>query len=316
MYKYLLPLIAFSLIVGGCKKKEQEPEEPQCTLHGFTVAADHIHDNIAECTYGTIDLTSDTLTKKAVFLSGLSFDNAAFNTSDHCYYVCKQYSDNTSSNIIYKIDLKGAVTTLTSDEQLISSAIAYNKLLNKFYCVGRTSILELNITGNKFEAKEIVVPAHAMQYYRSGLAVDNVTGAIYYLTSDSTSTNYYVERFKNGAGGSEIVASGVGARLYGLQFNKSDGKLYALSYPWSNINWSYTPDLVKIDPLDGTISKLASPGFFIVPGSCSTCIDPCSDQYIISTYSYDYHLLATFSTAGALIKKDTASPFYQGLEMN
>jgi len=321
MGKYIMGAIAASLLLfPSCKKDTTSTSTTTCSsvLYGNSAPAS-LYDSASA--FGVINPASATLTGTATFM-GTNYENqAAFNTSDNCYYVFKTHmGGNTSPGPLYKISTSGTITSLTTTGTSQYSSPVYDRANNKLYCIKDNQLAEITIAGSTFSTTGLVTPIH---YFSNAgcVTVDNNTGDVYYLTANDTIT-YYIEKYHPGSSASVSVASGsfsAGTTVWGVQglrFNKNDNMLYATRGAYA----APTFDFIKINPASGTISTVATITGCINPEFYSACIDPCSNRYIISTprtpAAPTIAVLYQLSMTGTVIHCDTTASLLQGMDVN
>jgi hypothetical protein len=311
-------------LFAACTKPVKKPTT-SCTptLYGYASLPATLFDTVSSRTYGIINPATVTSGTIGTFNTSTYSNQAAFNSSDNCYYAFKTHmGSGAGTTTLYKTDLSGAVNTLPGAAATYYG-LTYNKVTNKLYCLyntGTTTTLsEVNILGSAFSATTVATPVHPFfdPYFGANTTVDDNTGAVYYTTGDTSTT--YIEKYMPGVSGSVVTATCTGGRyLLGLRFNKSDNMLYAIkAYPTgSPINF----DFIKINPATGAIATMAVLPFAVNPEFYSATIDPCNNKYIISTIGGGTTMTSSFvnqlDMAGTIVQHDTTTRFYQGLYIN
>ena len=321
MNKYLSLSIAAIVLLSVSCKKSSTSRTTSCssTLYGYTLPVGSAYYDTA-CSFGIINESTAAFSILGTFSSCTYSTQAAYNTSDNCYYTFKMtMGDATSSSSLYRISTSGAVTALTNSSGAAYSSLTYNSSTNHLYGISTTLsgsyLVQITIAGTTFSSTSPVSPVHPFALYGWATAdpvtVDNTTGDMYYVTGDTLT--YYIEKYHPGASASTVVASGTGAwDIYGMQFNKNDNMLYAVrqNHP------SNTCDFIKINPSTGSISTLAPFSIGINSDFYSTVIDPCSNRYIISTpINMGIYTVSQLSMTGSVLQFDTTATFYQGLSV-
>ena len=172
--------------------------------------------------------------------------------------------------------------------------------------------MQINISGSTFTTTVIATLVHP---FMGSLTVDNNTGNMYLSTGDTAT--YYIEKYTSGSSATSVVATGSGAwDILGLRFNKNDNMLYAIRENYPGVG----QDFIKIDPSAGSITTLSS---ISLPSAVdrefySTCIDPCSNHFYISTIVNSGYrgILQQFTMTGSIVATDTTSTFLQSLDVN
>ena len=302
------------IIVTACKKNTSNKTTCTSTLHAYTAVMNPIYTGLDTCSQGIINMATGSIATAGSFLSIIYFTNqAAFNTSDNCYYIFKSVNygiGSISASALYKINAAGTATILTPPDTFGYSSIAYNSATNKLYCNRNGSLAEITIGASSYTATNLVAPIHpfARQLYSPGnITVDNATGDMYYATGDTS--NYYIEKYHPGTTTSTVVASGTNGYILELRFNKNDNMLYAIK-----AHEQISFDFIKINPTAGTTTTVVVLGLPFNVDMYSATLDPCSDHYILSTIpSLNLFVVYQLNMAGAIVHTDTTATFYQGL---
>jgi hypothetical protein len=311
---------ALVILFAACKKDAQKTTSCTSTLYGYNVPHSGIYDTVATRTNGIVNPTTAAISSIGSFSASAYTNQAAFNSSDNCYYVFKtRMGVGAGYNTLYKISLSGVVTTLTNATPVNCYALTYNRVTNKLYCItvaGTVSALaEITITGSAYTTTNLTTGVHTP--YANNTTVDDNSGAVYFTTGDTTTS--YIEKYTPGGSTSSVVATVSGAwAVLGLSYNKSDNMLYAvkmLHYPTG----THYDDFLKIDPSTGTVATLSALTFEVNPEFYTACVDPCNSRYIISTLGGTTWMscyLNQLDLTGALVQHDTTAGFIQGLSVN
>jgi hypothetical protein len=305
-----LACLGLSATFVGCKKNTANKTTCSSTLHGF--AADSIGmGSIGTCNHITINSATGYATSSGTFNGNATFDyQAAYNTSDGNYYVFKTQNSLDPSPILYKIDGSGTVTSLTPVSSSYHSSINYSQHDNKLYCFKDHAIAEVTISGSTFSATTVCVPLHSLvndPFGAGAMTIDHSTGDIYYRTQ--TGSTGYVERYHPGTSSPTVVPT-VTDSLFGLRFNNSDSKLYAIKS--NGVDFRF----VKIDPASGALTTFAILNADVNMDFFSAVIDPCSNRYVFSSLiniSPLVSVLYQVDMTGTVVQHDTTASFYQGL---
>jgi len=263
---------------------------------------------------GIINPATATATSICTFSSDVYSNQATYNTSDHCYYMFKTGG---GSQTLYKISLSGAVTSYSnaSGTSIRYDGLVYSAAANKLYGIkvvpGSSAIVEISISGSLF-TESIVASTIGTHYWASPAtcSINNATGDIFYALRNVTVNSWYIEKYHPGASSATLIDSGTNAGILGLRFNKNDNMLYAMQ------EGAAPQKMIKIDPVSGTVTSLATLGFVVNNEFYSSVIDACSNRYIV-TSSIDT-ASGTFSQldmSGAVLQHDTVNTIYQGLEV-
>ena len=297
------------VLFASCKKTNKTTS-CSSTLHGYTAPVDTMYSGASyTCNHGIINTTTGGMATFGSFTGSLIFTNqAAFNTSDNCYYVF-------GTSNLYKIDASGTTTAFAPADTSSYSSITYNSSTNKLYCIKTGRLAELTTTSTTFSATSLVMPAHPFDrelFSAPNIAVDNTSGDMYFVTGIYPS--FYVEKYHPGASSSTVVASGTGGiNLLELRFNKNDNMLYGLQLNADTVTYSF----IKVNPAAGTISTVVNLGAIVNADVYSATLDPCANRYIISTTTNNIHsfILYQVDMSGAIVQHDTTTTFYQGLDV-
>ena len=308
MTRYVLCCIVVLFFIS-CKKKKNISTECSSQIYGYAIPKNS--GGVQSCSFGAVNTSTASITPFATF-PAIMERKSAFNSNDNCYYI---YLDD-----FYKIGQDGKTTVLESADSMYFDALVYNNYNNKFYAIGASSLIEIEVNGNKYTEKRVAHFIHSSYY--SSLTVDN-NGDVYYITQDYDTVHpdrnyYYIEKYHPGNLSSTVVASDGSQRpifsILGLEFNKNDNMLYALRQSSTEL----AMQLIRIDPVKGTITrpinKFLFP-IFIDAGNCSTCIDPCTNRYIISQYDQTTGTatLDQIDMTGAIVQHNETNFIFMGL---
>jgi len=317
MNKCMFVAIATVILLASCKKNTPHSTSCSSTLYGYTVSSSALGLMDTTCNFGIVNESTAAFSGATTFLSTVYSNQAAYNTSDNCYFTFKtSMGDATSVSSMYKIAGSGVATTLANSSGASYSSLTYNGATNSLYGISGGYLVQITTTATSFFSTNLVTPIHPFSLYgwatADPLTVDNATGDIYYVTGDTLT--YYIEKYHPGASASAVVASGTGAwDIYGMQFNKNDNMLYAVR---QNMPGN-TYDFIKIDPSTSTISTVTGLSMGLNSDFYSSCIDPCSNRYILSTVINSHiGILVQLNTTGSILQEDTTATFYQGLTVH
>jgi len=313
MTQNFLVVCLFALcIASSCKKTTGSKTTCTSTLYGYTVSMSAMYDTISTCSFGSINPASGLLSAIGSFASSVYTNQGAYNTSDNCYYVFKTYMGYSDSpSPLYKISSSGSITAITTTGTSVFTSPVFNRVTNKLYCITGGKLAQITISGSTFTTSVLATPVH---HFMGSLTVDNNTGDMYISSGDTVT--YYIEKYTSGSSSTSVVATGTGAwDILGLRYNKNDNMLYAIreNYPASG------DDFIKIDPATGTVTVLTS---LSLPSGIdrefySTCIDPCTNHYYISSVANMSHgILKELSMTGTVLATDSTATFIQSLDIN
>lgn len=317
--KYLPLVLAAALLpcalFTGCKKEAKKTTTCTATLYGYSAADTSVYDPSPAVSVGIINPASIALASLGTISTSTYASQAAFNTSDNCYYTFHtSMGSGYGVGTLYRVDPAGAVTSLAGSG---GYALAYNQHNNKLYCQDGAGLAEVVVSGTSFTRVAVATAIHPLftAFRGANTTVDPATGAIYYTTGDTTVT--YIEKYVPGSAAPTVVASVSGGwDLLGLRFNTSDNMLYAFKETRPAPPTMYC-DFIKINPASGAVATLATPAIVVNPEFYSAAIDPCSNRYYLSTQ--DYTIVAhTFSVtqlnmSGAIVQHDITTSYFQGL---
>jgi len=320
MKKILLSTIVFCailLFMDSCKKdkNQNKAKTTSCTstVYGYSGRASKA--GYSTCSFGVINTSSHAFTNIDTF-SGITYTNqVTYDTSDHCCYFFK---DGRGSYTLYKMSLSGTLTAYKnmSSKFVRYDGIIYNTATNKLYALGmhmdavQATVVELVFNGDWFYPIALATTV-GINYslFPINTTIDNSTGTIYYALSVYTN-QYSIEKYTPGDSSATVITSGSNAGILGLQFNRNDSMLYAMTVGAS------PHEFIKIDPATGTLTSQSVPGISIYHDFYSTAIDACSNRYIITSMvdstSCTY---SQFSMTGVLLEHDTVANVYQGLQV-
>lgn len=311
-------VVAIGLLFFESCKKEKQGETTACksAIYGYNMpdSASLLNITGGTCAYSLVNSATGVGSSMGSFISWGLPVQGAFNHSDNCYYVFKITSTITPGSVLYKISASGTVSTYTKSTAGGCGAIVYNRFNNKLYCAVADSLAEIVISGTYFTTNNLVATVHPMRGYNT--TVNNSNGDVYYTTGDTTV--YYIERYQPGGASSSVVASGTGAwSLLGLKFNNNDNMLYAVTDDHPVVGNHF----IKINPSTGVVSSLSHLPGIINVDFYSTCLDPCSNRFLVSTMSYssigfDTCILNQYNMSGKLVQHDTTTGLFLGLDVD
>lgn len=298
----------------GCVKGPAAKTTCTSTIYGYTMPGPTYFDSIAVCNQGAINPASATFTPSGsgTFLSSGFENQVAYNTSNHCYYAFKTRQHDEGNPPLYEVNSSGTVTAL-GGAMADYDNLVYNDVTNKLYCSKNGAFCEVAISSGSFSATATAATVHPLSGYNSGsTAVDRNSGTMYAVTG--TLGACYIERITSGSTSSAVIVS-TPSQIFGLRFNKADNMLYGITLtPATPIP---VAGLVKIDPSTGTITTLTSiPLQNINLEILSTCMDHCTNHYMVSTLNGGQFVLDQYSTTGILLQHNLTSTFFQGLEVD
>jgi hypothetical protein len=314
--KLIVALCVITMLSFACTKKKGT-SSCTATLYGSK------HTGMdTTFTFGVINSATGTSPGIASYHSRMLNAQGAFNPTDNCYYMLG-YDHYFSTKVkLYKIDLAGAVTTYapSAADTFAYTALAYNKVTNKLYCLKKTSatsskVVEIIVVGSTYSTTPLASTVHpATPDILAYMTVDNNTGNIYFGTQDDTTT-YYVEKYTPGASATTVVAAGTtGWTIFGLRFNPNDNMLYGIrnNSPATGYN------LIKVNPSASTITDIALIASGINEDFYSTTLDPCSNRYLISTLTgsgWSTHILGQLDMSGTVLQSDVIPYSYMGMDV-
>jgi hypothetical protein len=94
-------------------------------------------------------------------------------------------------------------------------------------------------------------------------------------------------------------------------------------YAMKELNPAVSPNncqMIKINPVTGVITTLATAPLYINREFYSACIDPCNNKYFLSSLArgatgWDTAVLYQFNMSGAVLQHDYTPYFYQGMDV-
>ncbi len=323
--KLLLTLVSVTLLfsaITGCKKEKHatpvvSPTPCTSTIYGYYGAInDDLYGPVAPYMFGTFNPSSATSTGIATINTHIRFGDAAYNTSDNCYY---GIIGGSNSPTLCKVSTAGVVTyyTLPSGTHAFIGNLVYSTSNNKLLALQNdsaiTKLSEIVISsGSTYSVTPITtipLPANVTE-----IVSDPYSGDIYAVSiSNTTPYNYTLSKITTA--GTTSVDSGSGA-ITSLRYNTSDNMIYALHYSSTQ---PYA--LVKIDPSGGHTALADLPVHFN-SDFYSTCLDDCNGRYIVSTLKYDsvgsiwdesHGKIYQFDLSGSLLQQDNTPGLFQGL---
>ncbi len=293
-------------LASACKKSTGSKTTCTSTLYGISAPSSSTIDTGISCIFGTINPTTGVISTLGTLFSHGATNQGTYNSSDNCYYIFRY------GYTLYKVAASGSVTSLTPSGASSYSSPVYNSVTNNLYCISGGNLAQISISGTTFLTTVLATPVHPFRGY---LTVDNNTGTIYFASGDTV--NNYIEKYTPGSSATSVVASVTGVwDFLGMKFNKNDNLLYAIreNYPAGG------QDFVKIDPVSGsvtTISIIATPAESGVNiDFYSTCIDPCTNHYYISTGDGVTGILNQYSMTGTLMTTSFTTNILQGMTVN
>lgn len=314
-----------SLCFLSCKKEKEKKTSCAATLYGYNAPSSAFVPSSSLLTtvgFGVINPATATSASFASFLAVTYANEGTYNTTDNCYYVFKSSTAAAGfggSNVLYKIDMTGVVTTLTSSASANYGSPMYNRANNKLYCVEYVgtgqSLVEVVISGSSFSTAGATGFLHPFPG-GDNCTVNDVTGEMYFITKN-TST-YYLDKFNPGTSTfSSVSTLTAPSYLFGLRYNFNDNMMYAVSYDTPNIF-----RFIKVNPSSGAITSMAGIGQTNIE-FCSACINPCANRYILSsrfansiTNSWDSVAIRQYNMSGTLLQQDTTAGLFNGLTVD
>ena len=311
-------LLIALLATTSCKKNSGNKTTCTSTVYGLnTVISPHLLDTAITYHFGVINEASGSTSASGVVRSVAVSDQGAFSTADNSYYFP------SGSSVLYKVSTGGSVTALTYSGSTYTfvSNIVYDRFNNKLYGFPLDNSLpsapalpqEIVISGSTFSfAGAVPVITAGDSLYTLSATCDDNTGAIYFAQSTGTSGVFNIGKFMPGSAAAATIATGSGY-IMGLRFNTTDNKLYAITYAPSGPPYCY----IRIDPATGSVSALSTLSFAINVDYFSGAIDPCSNQYLLTTLVDTAHCsYSRLNMSGALVQHDTVAGVFQGITVN
>jgi len=311
MKKYTLYFIIFIFLLSSCKKSKRTT--CSATLYGFNgilhPSAGGLYDT-STGNFGVINETTGTASTIATFTSLIFTNQGAYNTSDNCYYTL-----NPSS--LVKVSTTGTVTTIPySGTYNGFQGLLYNQFSNKLFAMKLntgsgtgTALVEIILSGASFTDASPVSTLGTEQFASPvSTTVDNATGNIYYSLSNISSYTFNIEKYAPGATTPVLVTSISDGDIIGLQFNKTDNMLYAIKEDTTG-----GQQFIRIDPGSGAITAIATVSG-INNEFYSTAIDPCSNQYLVtSMIDTGTSTFGSLTSTGTVTLHDTVAGIIQGM---
>jgi hypothetical protein len=274
---------------------------------------------------GIFDGTNATFNRFGSIYNFQSNNQAAYNSSDRCYYSFRN-GGRSLSNCLYKTTEDGTTTTFTSSIQGYFDGLIYNKANNKLYCIylplhgsGTTpcQIVEITTGDNSYTFTPVVTTeGHQWDELAATSAVDQSTGSIYFTTKAAQTGIYTIEKYVQGATETIVLTTGNDKRIMGLQYNRTDNMLYAVSeeFPTGMSNAVY--HFVRIDPNTGTIVPMTILPFRPNKLYYSSALNPCSNRYYFSAktgLANDTNIVAQFDMNGNIVQQNTTTGLHHGM---
>ncbi len=305
----------------ACKKVNNRPIKikNQSILHGYILASKNdCSFGLAPCFYGSIGRQASDFTPIATLTGYIDYTTrGSFSDVDRCYYTLQPtFNPDFGRFILNRIDPSGGVKTFFPADGKAYSSVIFSPANKKLYCVmSGGGLCELVIGDSSYSAKCIAYTIHPMTniYNSASITVNPVNGDIYVETRNSDLSELYVEKFHPGASATTIVAT-LTHPVLEMRFNTNDNMLYALQYPYPNINF------VRIDPTNGKTDILSPIDEPIMGGFLSATLDPVSNTYIYASSfprgdGYNAQLLYRRDMSGKVVQVDSTTAFYQGLDI-
>jgi hypothetical protein len=303
-------------------------ETPTCssTLHGYSATypmpAGTSHYNVVPCNYGIINTTTAGISTVAGFTGTGQFrQNGVYNPDDGCYYVLGNtgvgtpyFVGGTPGFAIFKMSSSGAVTSYGKDagDSCYYFSLSYDEMHHKFFAVRvsavQNELCELTLSSSTFTSSPVLSAGSVISALH--LTIDQNTGDKYYtgVNASTHSTTLY----KLPWGGSATLVSTAPANVYvfAINYNTNDDNIYGI-----RTNDSVNFKLARIDLSTGTHTELGS----IIPGFdgrvYAIALDRCSDRIYVSAGNSVAQLMQYDIATGALLRNDTVSAIYQGLNV-
>ncbi len=246
----------------------------------------------------------------------------AYNISDNCYYT---FTDSAYHPILCKITMAGVTTYMPSPNVNYRTfdAITFDSYHNKLLAIktGTSSdtVVEI-LPGTTTFSYTIISTTIGKNTWSSPstMTVNSLTGDIYYVLNDVTSTpvRFSIQKVPSGSTTATIVASDTGKLMLGLEYSNSGSCLYAVR---SN-NSTATFDLVKVTGTGGISATATNLPININNEFYSTCIDDCNSRYVINSQkpgltTFDSSVLLQLDLSGTVIQTNTIYGIYQGMDV-
>jgi hypothetical protein len=314
-----LSCITISLLFASCKRETTIVDPPlpcSATLHGYVFTDSLFNRASASSSWGAINpATLATTPTTTVMLSGYT-NQVAYNTVDSCCYVFQINNSTRTSNLL-KITTAGIVSTYTSASPQYLEGLVYNPVTNKLYCLrfsaSLAEVVEITTSGTSFTATPVATTVQNTNTASPVTStVNNATGDMYFNITSFYPTLYSVEKYVPGSATTTVLAADTGRYMLGLRYNNNNNQLYAISVDTATGVNSFT----NIDPLAGTVTLLAPLPFGVNYEFCSSVINPCSNRYIVSTFTsalWGPRQVAQLNMSGSVVQSDYTAGFYTGL---
>lgn len=329
MRKYLPAAMALSVAIitmfAACKK-EPTASKTTCaaTLYGYNFLDTTLVSSSLPVGWGIINETSLATTSVATLPVNAYANQGVYNTSDNCYYVFR-YGTSGMTNTLLKVAPGGAVTTYTGPGTQNLEGLVHNRVTNKMYCLRYTSgsltatpadVVEITTSGTSFTVTPVATTVNNIRWVSPTTStVNNASGEMYFILVDAPTGAYSIEKYMPVSSITNVIASGAGKVIMGLRFNSNDNMLYAITAEYS-AGASAVYKFVRIAPLTGAFTTLATLSFQVNNEFYSAALDPCSNRYLLSTVTgtgWTTKTVRQFNMSGAIVQSDITAGLFQGL---
>ncbi len=329
MRKYLPAATALSVAIitlfAACKK-EPTASKTTCvaTLYGYNYLDTPFVPTTSVVGWGNINETTLATTSVATLPVTAYSNQGVYNTSDNCYYVFR-YGTSGMTNTLLKVAPGGAVSTYAGPGAQNLEGLVHNRVTNKMYCLRYATgslaattadVVEIATSGTSFTVTPVATTINNIRWVSPATStVNNMSGEMYFTLVDAQTGAFSIEKYMPVASTTSVIASGAGKVIMGLRFNSNDNMLYAVTDEYS----SGGPSLykfVRIDPLTGTFTTLATLSFQVNNELYSAALDPCSNRYLLSTATgagWTTKTVRQFNMSGAIVQSDVTAGLFQGL---